>query len=149
MRTDHVSALLRGALVPTLVVAALVTLGSAVFAGGPGALGALLGAVIVIAFSGAGLLAVRAARGTAPSVLLVVALGSFLVRVILFGLALQAANAIDDLDAVLHRGATVVGVVGCVIAWMAGEIWAFTRLRVPTYDLDEATEPASESRGAA
>jgi ATP synthase protein I len=146
MRTDHVSALLRGALVPTLVVAAPVTGASAVLAGRPGALGALVGAAVVVVFSGAGLLAVRAARGAAPSVLLVVALGSFLARVILFGLALQAANAIEDLDTVLHRGATVVGVVSCVIAWMAGEIWAFRRLRVPTYDLDDAS--ASTTGGA-
>ncbi|REF35406.1 hypothetical protein [Thermasporomyces composti] len=143
MRTDHVSALLRGALVPTLVVAALVTVASALFAGSRGAVGALVGAGIVVVFSGAGLLAVRVARGAAPSVLLVVVLGSFLARVILFGLALQAANAIDDVDTVLHRGATVVGVVACVVAWMAGEIRAFGRLRIPTYDLDEPTTSTS------
>jgi ATP synthase protein I len=144
MTTDRVTPLLVGALKPTLVIAALAVVTNAALFGGRGFLGAVLGAVVVVVFSGGGLLALRAMRSAPPASLLLVALGSFILRVIFFGLVLQVANSVDGLDAVIHRGATAGTIIACVVAWMVAEIWVFSRLRIPTYDLGAA---ASEATG--
>ncbi|WP_020575215.1 hypothetical protein [Actinopolymorpha alba] len=149
MTTDRVTPLLRGALVPTLAVGGVSIIVSAVVAGGRGALGALIGAATAVIFSGVGFLAVRAVRSTPPATLMLVALSSYLLRVLFFGIILEIVGSIDGVDSVIHRGATALTVVACVLAGMAGEIWAYTRLRVPTYDLDEpAAHPVDPGRAS-
>ena len=90
-------AMLRGALIAALVVGVNATAVSAVAAGLPGLWGALLGLLMVIVFSGAGLFALHLSRRTSPTMQLALAM----------------------------------------MGWTAGEIWAWSRLRVPIYDLDE------------
>jgi hypothetical protein len=38
---------------------------------------------------------------------------------------------------------TVLGIVALIVVlgWMAGEMWAWSRLRVPIYDLDNEVNP--------
>ncbi|TDW14079.1 hypothetical protein [Kribbella kalugense] len=130
-------AMLRGALIAALVVGVNATAVSAVAAGLPGLWGALLGLLMVIVFSGAGLIALHLSRKTSPTMQLAVAMASYTGRIAVFGGLLAVALSSDALAA--HVNLTVLGLVALVVVmgWMAGEIWAWSRLRVPIYDLDK------------
>lgn len=136
LTTDSVTPLLRGAIVPALVAGAVTTLVAALIAGGKGVLGSILGLAIVVLFSGVGLLVMRAVRSQDPMIAMTIAMASYAARVVLFGAALVVTGLISGIDDVLDRRFTAIAVVVCVIAWVAGEIRAFTKLRVPTYDID-------------
>jgi ATP synthase protein I len=129
-------AMLRGALVAALVVGVNAAAVSSVAAGTPGLWGALLGLVIVVTFSGAGLLALHLSRRTTPTVQLAVAMASYTGRIAIFGGLL--ALALNSEGLAQHVNLTVLGISAMVVVmgWMAGEIWAWSRLRVPIYDLD-------------
>ena len=129
-------AMLRGALVAALVVGVNAAAVSTVAAGVPGLLGALLGLLTVVVFSGAGLLALHLSRKTSPTMQLAVAMASYTGRIAIFGGLLALALNSDGLAR--HVNLTVLGLVAMVVVmgWMAGEIWAWSRLRVPIYDLD-------------
>ena len=130
-------AMLRGALVAALVVGVNAAAVSTVAAGVPGLLGALLGLLTVVVFSGAGLLALHLSRKTSPTMQLAVAMASYTGRITIFGGLLALALNSDGLAR--HVNLTVLGLVAMVVVmgWMAGEIWAWSRLRVPIYDLDK------------
>ena len=130
-------AMLRGALVAALVVGVNAAAVSTVAAGVPGLLGALLGLLTVVVFSGAGLLALHLSRKTSPTMQLAVAMASYTGRIAFFGGLLALALNSDGLAR--HVNLTVLGLVAMVVVmgWMAGEIWAWSRLRVPIYDLDK------------
>jgi ABC-type amino acid transport system permease subunit len=130
-------AMLRGALVAALVVGVNAAAVSTVAAGVPGLLGALLGLLTVVVFSGAGLLALHLSRKTSPTMQLAVAMASYTGRIAVFGGLLALALSSDGLAK--HVNLTVLGLVAMVVVmgWMAGEIWAWSRLRVPIYDLDK------------
>ncbi|SFH35884.1 ATP synthase protein I [Actinopolymorpha cephalotaxi] len=148
MTTDRVTPLLRGALLPTLVVAALVVAASTVVAGSRGLVGASVGAAVVLVFSGVGLLAMRAVRTMYPEVVLLVAVGSYFVRVVIFGGLLAILGTVDGIDDVLNRTATALAVLACVATWLAGELRAFVRMRQPIYDFDDRPSASSTTGGA-
>ncbi|MFC0626786.1 hypothetical protein [Kribbella deserti] len=128
--------MLRGALVAAVVVGVNASAIAAVAAGIKGLWGALLGLLMVIIFSGAGLLALHASRKTSPTTQLAVALGSYTGRIALFGALLVVALGSDSLARNVNLTALGITAMVVVMAWMAGEIWAWSRLRVPIYDLD-------------
>jgi len=129
--------MLRGALIAALVVGVNAAAISTVAAGVPGLLGAVLGLLMVVVFSGAGLLALHLSRKTSPTVQLAVAMASYTGRIAIFGGLL--AVALNSHGLARHVNLTVLGLVAMVVVmgWMAGEIWAWSRLRVPIYDLDK------------
>lgn len=129
-------AMLRGALVAALVVGVNAAAVSTVAAGTEGLWGALLGLVMVILFSGAGLLALHLSRRTSPTTQLAVAMASYTGRIAVFGGLL--ALALNSESLATHVNLTVLGISALVVVmgWMAGEIWAWSRLRIPIYDLD-------------
>lgn len=128
--------MLRGALVAAVVVGVNASAIAAVAAGIKGLWGALLGLLMVVIFSGAGLLALHASRKTSPTTQLAVALGSYTGRIALFGALLVVALESDSLARNVNLTALGITAMVVVMAWMAGEIWAWSRLRVPIYDLD-------------
>ena len=144
-RPDLVLPLLRGALLPALVAGALCALGAGILAGTRGVVGALIGLGVVVLFSGTGLLIMRAVRNTDPMITMMVGLFSYTVRIVLFGAAIMVLGALDT-DSWLHRGSFVISVLLCVAAWIGGEIRAYTRLRIPVYDIEEPVHNAEEGK---
>lgn len=128
--------MLRGALVAALVVGVNAAAVSTVAAGLEGLWGALLGLLMVVVFSGAGLVALHLSRRTSPTMQLAIAMASYTGRIAIFGGLL--ALALNSEGLARHVNLTVLGVCALVVVmgWMAGEIWAWSRLRVPIYDLD-------------
>jgi hypothetical protein len=129
-------AMLRVALVAALVVGVNAAAVSTVAAGLAGLWGALLGLLMVVVFSGAGLFALHLSRRATPTMQLAVAMASYTGRIAVFGGLLALALSSESLAR--HVNLTVLGVCAMVVVmgWMAGEIWAWSRLRVPIYDLD-------------
>jgi hypothetical protein len=133
--------MMRGALVAALVVGVNAAAVSAVAAGSKGLLGALLGMLMVIVFSGLGLFALHLSRHTSPQMQLAMAMASYTGRIAIFGGLLALAISSESLAS--HVNLTVLGIVAMVVVlgWMAGEMWAWSRLRVPIYDLDNEVNP--------
>ncbi|WP_460522038.1 hypothetical protein [Flindersiella endophytica] len=144
-RPDLVLPLLRGALLPALVAGALVTLGAGILSGTRGVAGALIGFAVVVLFSGTGLLIMRAVRNTDAMITMMVGLFSYTVRIILFGAAIMVLGAFDT-DSWLQRGSFVISVLVCVAAWIGGEVRAYTRLRIPVYDIEEPARDKEEGQ---
>ncbi|GAA2834801.1 hypothetical protein [Kribbella solani] len=130
-------AMLRGALVAAVVVGVNAAAVSTVAAGLKGLWGALLGLLMVIIFSGAGLLALHLSRRTSPTTQLAVAMASYTGRIAIFGGLLAIALNSDALAQNVNLTALGICAMVVVMGWMAGEIWAWSRLRVPIYDLDK------------
>ena len=124
------TALLRGAgrfavgpVVPVLVVASAVS-------GRPGALGALVGAALVLAFSGSTLVVMRAARRVDPLMTLAVAMALYTTKASLLFVAAPVLR-----EAALSRPWAAAAAVLVSAAWSAGLVRAFTRLRLPVFDV--------------
>ncbi|QNE17800.1 hypothetical protein F1D05_07610 [Kribbella qitaiheensis] len=130
-------AMLRGALVAGVVVGVNAAAVSAVAAGLKGLWGALLGLLMVIVFSGAGLLMLHLSRRTSPTMQLALAMASYTGRIAIFGGLLAIALNSDSLARNVNLTALGISAVVVVMGWMAGEIWAWSHLRVPIYDLDK------------
>jgi ATP synthase protein I len=128
--------MLRGALVAAVVVGVNAAAVSTVAAGLKGLWGALLGLLMVIIFSGVGLLALHLSRRTSPTMQLAVAMASYTGRIAVFGGLLAIALSSESLDRNVNLTALGISALVVVMGWMAGEIWAWSHLRVPIYDLD-------------
>jgi ATP synthase protein I len=130
-------AMLRGALVAGLVVGINAAAVSAVAAGLKGLWGALLGLLMVVVFSGAGLLMLHLSRHSSPTMQLALAMASYTGRIAIFGGLLAIALSSDSLAENVDLTALGISALVVVLGWMAGEIWAWSHLRVPIYDLDK------------
>lgn len=129
--------MLRGASLAAFVVGVNAAAIAAIAAGAPGLWGALLGLLMVVVFSGLGLLALHLSRHTSPTAQLAIALGSYTGRIAVFGLLLALALGSDSLARAVDLTALGITALVVVMGWMAGEIWAWSRLRIPIYDLDD------------
>jgi ATP synthase protein I len=133
--------MLRGALVAGVVVGVNAAAISAVAAGLKGLWGALLGLLMVVIFSGAGLFALHLSRHTSPTMQLAIAMASYTGRIAVFGGLLGLALSSDSLAENVNLTALGISAMVVVMGWMAGEIWSWSRLRVPIYDLDHEVNP--------
>jgi ATP synthase protein I len=129
--------MLRGALVAAVVVGVNAAAIATVAAGLEGLWGALLGLLMVVVFSGVGLLALHWSRKTSPTAQLGIAMASYTGRIAVFGGMLAVALNSDALAEAVNLTALGITALVVVMGWMAGEIWAWSRLRVPIYDLDK------------
>jgi len=97
----------------------------------------LLGLLMVIVFSGGGLLMLHLTRRSSPTMQLALAMASYTGRIAIFGGLLAIALSSDSLAENVNLTALGISAVVVVMGWMAGEIWAWSHLRVPIYDLDK------------
>ena len=67
---------------------------------------------------------------------LAVAMASYTGRIAVFGGLLALALSSDSLAENVNLTALGISAMVVVMGWMAGEIWAWSRLRIPIYDLD-------------
>jgi ATP synthase protein I len=125
---DPYRAMLRGALVPTAAVVLVATAAGLVL-GGRVLAGAALGAAVVVAFFATSLLVMSAVRHAAPEMLLAAALSVYAAKVaVLGGLVFWLRD-----EAWLSPTAFAVTALACAVAWLAGQVRAFTRMRLPVW----------------
>lgn len=129
---EHDAAILRGALLPTAVVGLLAVLVAGVVVGAKGALGALLGTLVVVVFFTVSLVVVSRASRVSPYAAMNAAILTYLVKIgVLFGLivAFQDTTAFDTKT----FGLTIIA---CTLVWTAFEVRAFSRLKMLYVDPD-------------
>jgi ATP synthase protein I len=119
----HDARILRGAAIPTAVVAGLVAVVAALASGMDGLVGALVGGAVVITFFVAGWVALAWFGRDNPTLLLPIALGTYLVQIVAAGLFIVLVKDVSALDTKALAWAVIV----CTIAWMIFQLRAFSR----------------------
>ncbi len=126
---DPFGALLRGSLVPTVLVAALVVAGGALF-GARAAWSAVLGAALVIGLFSVSLLVMRRTAHVDPATAMAIVLATYTLKILALGIVLVLLRDAAWLDG----RALACNVIACTLVWLATELRAFTRLRIPVTD---------------
>ena len=122
---DAYTAMLRGALIPTLVAAAI-GVGVGALAGWPGVLGALVGAGLVIVFFTIGLLVMRRTARLRPDAVMGVVMITYVVKVAVLAVLLVL---LKDVSWMSSRHFALTALL-CTVVWLTFEVRAFTRMRI-------------------
>ncbi len=118
----------KGAILPAVTVAILATIFDAVFKGMPGFLGGLLASITVIIFFSVHLLVARISRNLDPIATMMLAMFSYFAKVIFMGVFLVLITKFTDRSTV-DRTSFAISALLITMAWLAGEIRSFTKLR--------------------
>ena len=130
---DPYAAMLRGSLVPTLVVGAVCVVVAVVVEGVPGLVGAALAlAVVTLSFS-ATLLVMRWAAKNGPNNVMAAALATYMGKVLVLGVFLVLFGRATWLDGPSF-GLTAIG---CAMVWLVFEARAYHRMRVLVFGEQE------------
>ena len=124
-------AMLRGALLPSLVAGAVAVVATVVWHGTDALAGALIGLVVSVGFFASGMfLLSRLVRSASPHAFFAVAMAVYLGQVIALLLVIIAFNDAEWVDGV------ALGVVALVvtIVWQAAAMRALRHARIPVYD---------------
>jgi ATP synthase protein I len=133
--------IVRGAVLSTAAVGAIVVVVAALVAGASGVWGALAGTGLAIAFFAITIVAVSAAARVANELMLPVALGTYLVKIVGIALALFLLRDTTAFDRPTFAIATVIGAV----VFMIAEMRIAVRSRTP-YVTTPDGEPTPGSR---
>lgn len=132
----------------TLVPAVAMVVAGGLFGGSPGALGAVVGAVLVLGISIFGLVTVNAVASLMPMASLMFAMLTYTLQVVLMAVAFIALQGSGLLDDTLDRAWLGCTVIVCVLAWLVAQIVLTTRQRIPAFDLPERPAPETSEAGA-
>lgn len=142
-RNPHTEALLtlagamfRYAIWPSLGVGVLGVVVFGLVNGGPGALGAAIGAVLAIGSSLLTLFLMRKSAGAGPHLAMAASLGGFVLKLLILLLIMAALKGVDA----LHRESLGITMIAVVVVAAAAEAIAFRRTKLPTII------PAGETR---
>ncbi|HET7475755.1 MAG TPA: hypothetical protein VFJ97_06985 [Dermatophilaceae bacterium] len=128
------AAMLRGALLPTLVLDGVVVLAALLLGGGRAGLAAALAVIVVTAFFAAGLSVMARLAGGSPVAFLAAALAVYLGQILFLGVVIIALARADWLDGT----AFALAALAVALGWQAFQLLAFARMRKPVYDLSAA-----------
>lgn len=120
--------LLRGALIPTLIVGAVALFGSAIYKGVPGFVGALLAQAIVLIFFAAHLVVARLTRNADPMTTMALAMASYFVKLFIFGGFLLAVTHLVPVEN-CNRTTFGASAIVATFAWLGGEIATYLKLK--------------------
>lgn len=123
---DPYAAMLRGSLIPTLVVGVVAVVVAVVGAGTPGLIGAALALAIVVLSFSATLLVMRWAAKNGPANVMAAALATYMGKILVLGVFLVLFGRASWLDGPAF-GLTAIA---CAIAWLVFEARAYYRMRV-------------------
>jgi hypothetical protein len=125
---------LTGGLVPGLVAILLLGLVAAVLDGRPAVVGALLGGGVTLAVFALGTGVVSLVATLVPGASLLVALMTYVLQLLVLALVVATIERADPGAETLARGWFAAGVIAVTLLWMAGQLVAATRRRIPVYD---------------
>lgn len=141
--TPHRGRSVLGPLSVTVLVGAALVAAGAVVSGGAGALGALVGVVMVAVVFAFGAVVLGVVAMVSPSASLLVALLTYTLQVVLVGLVYVALTNGGALDGPVDARWLSAAVIASTLAWTTAQIVVTTRLRQPVYDLPSQEEEAS------
>jgi ATP synthase protein I len=117
---------LKSAAIPTFVVGAIAVVVALAVAGGKGALGALLGVLLVGVFFSVSVVVVAYAARVSPQMMAIAAMVSYLVKVVVIMVMLVTFRETTLWDTRAFAWAVVVG----TIVWTAFEVRAFMKTKM-------------------
>ncbi|MFF5260896.1 hypothetical protein ACFY4C_18305 [Actinomadura viridis] len=131
--------ILRGAAIPSGLAGLAAVAAGLALAGGKGALGAAIGAVVVIAFFSISVVAVSYASKISPQMMFTAAVFSYITKIfVMFALII----AFDGVSAWNHK-AFAWSVIALTLVWVAAEIRASTKAKILYYDPEPAAGQAT------
>nr|WP_246315934.1 ATP synthase subunit I [Kineococcus aurantiacus] len=116
----------------TAVVALACVAVAAVWKGLPAGLSSLIGGAIVIAFFGARLVVMRKVTARNPHMIMLTAMVVYSVKIVLLGVAMLLLTRVDGISG----PALGFTVIITAVVWLAAELRAFTKLRIPVFMVD-------------
>ena len=119
----------RGAIVPALTVAVLGNVIAYVVRGISGLIAGIFSLVIVVIFFAVHLAIAKVADRLDPTMVMVLAMGSYIVKVTFMGLFLVLTMKLTE-SKFLDRPTFAVLAIAITSAWLAGEIRAFLKLKL-------------------
>ncbi len=122
-------ALLRGALLPTLVIGVISIALSTWLKGSAGFVGALLAQFVVLIFFATNIGTARLTRDLDPVMTMSIAMFSYMAKVLLLGVFLWLITTFVPADA-CDRKAFALSAVAATFAWLGGEIRAYLALKL-------------------
>lgn len=122
---DPYAAMLRGALVPTLVAATICVVVAVVRAGAEGLAGSLVGAAVVVASFSSSLLVMRRTARSNPQNVMAAALLTYTTKIALLGLLLILLFDAEWLSGM----AFALTAMACAAVWLGFEVRAYSRMR--------------------
>lgn len=133
MMSHPVVPLVRAASLAAGVTGVLALVVSAIAAGSRGVLGALLGLAVAVTYVSITLLVGRLTLTADPNVMMASAMGSFLVKLVLFAVVLTILKN-NGVFAAVSGLAFALTAVASAVATMIAEALAFMRSRRPVWD---------------
>ncbi|MGZ5418136.1 MAG: hypothetical protein ACXWDI_13230 [Nocardioides sp.] len=142
-RPGSVGPVVLKALGTTLAVGLILGLVAGLTGGAPAVIGVAVGTLMVCLFFALGAIVLDVVATLAPAASLLIALLTYTLKVVLIGLVfvgLKRSGLLEDsIDARWLGGAVIAG----TLAWLAAQVFASTRLRIPAYDLPSREAPAA------
>ena len=140
-------AMWRGALIPALSVSLISILVGVLINGAPGFFGSLLASFTVVIFFSVSLLVARLTKSADPISTMALAMFSYFTKLLLMAGFLIAVTRLSPAEAV-DRKAFGASALAVAIAWLAGEVRAFFRLRLQLpLPVEMPTEGSTNSEG--
>jgi hypothetical protein len=118
----------KGAILPSTAVAVISVIVCAVLRHQSGFIGGLLGSVVVLLFFSVHLLVARISRNLDPLATMALAMFSYFAKVLVMGALLLIVTRTTSPDTV-DRTSFGISAIVITVAWLAGEIRAFLKLR--------------------
>lgn len=122
-------ALLRGAVIPTIVIGLISIALSTWIKGSAGLVGALLAQFVVVIFFAANIGVARLSRDLDPVMTMSLAMFSYMAKVLMLGVFLWLITTFVSADT-CDRRAFALSAVAATFAWLGGEIKAYLGLKL-------------------
>lgn len=132
-----------GPLSVTAALGAVVVAAAALVSGESGALGALLGTVLVASVFAFGAVVVGAVALVSPAASLLVALLTYTLQVVVVGVVYVVLSSGGALDGPVDARWLSAAVIAATLAWTTAQIVVTVRSRQPVYDLPSPETEAS------
>ncbi len=120
--------LLRGALIPTLIVGLISVIASTFLKGFSGFVGAILAQAIVLIFFAAHLVVARLTRDADPMTTMALAMASYFVKLFIFGGFLLLVTKLVPVEN-CNRTTFGISAILATFAWLGGEIATYLKLK--------------------
>lgn len=130
--------------VPTAAVGAIVAVVSGVVAGGKGALGGVVGTLVVIAFMGLGMFVLQRTAKSLPQLFQAMGLMLYVAQLLL----LLVFVALFKDTTLFNPKAFAVGLVVATVVWMASQARAFMKAKILYVDPDSEQSDKPEKSGS-
>ncbi|MCW2737923.1 hypothetical protein [Nocardioides sp.] len=135
---------LLGAVAAGVVAVVVLVVAASLTDGRPAVVGAASGGVLTLVVFALGIAAVGFVARLLPAASLLVALLTYLLQLLVLAVCVMAIERAGVSDDDLSRGWFAAGVIAVTMLWLAGQLVAATRQRIPAYDTTSDTPAADE-----